>query len=1122
MIQVRDELLDWRDFKMKIKRRFKPTRGGTILSQMLRLRQSGTISEYREAFEELSAEVPHVPDDVLEEVFLHGMKRTLREQVVRLRPVGMDEIVEMARIIEEQENDKSAFQSRNFQRTHSAPSFNNNQRNNSSPVKNGEATTARKSFDSSRESRQGEQRRPVQNPCRHCGERFYAGHRCKAFQKFKCMDVEEESDPEEEPEEEQEETKGQQTQQNQELQVLSLQSMVGITSKKTLKVIGQIGSEKVVVLIDSGASCNFIAKKFVEEKGLPVQPTQEFGVSIGDGRVLSGQGKCSGVELSIQGVKIDEEYLVFELGKIDVVLGYTWLAKLGETRINWGLHIMKFVVNEQWVTISGDPSLLKAQVSMNSMEKLIEKEEVVYLLELQALFEAKPGDKQLQVPSRGVKQILKEFEEVFNMPQGLPPKRNREHAITLQSGTSPINIRPYRYSHIQKDEIEKLVREMLQAGIIRPSISPFSSPVLLVKKKDGGFRFCVDYRAVNKSTIQDRYPIPVIEELLDELAGASIFSKLDLKSGYHQIRVKEEDICKTAFKTHEGHYEFLVMPFGLTNAPATFQSVMNEIFRPYLRKFVLVFFDDILVYSRSEAEHKEHLRIVLSVLKKHQFYANEKKCAFGQSSVAYLGHVISAEGVAADPEKIEAMKSWPQPKNVTLLRGFLGLTGYYRRFVASYGKIARPLTDLLKKDGFKWSEGADKAFCWLKSAMMMLPVLRLPDFNKPFVVETDASGVGIGAVLSQENHPVAYISKAFSSTGRVKSVYERELLAIVYAVTKWRHYLTGNPFTIRTDQKSLRHLLEQRTVSVEQQKWTSKLLGLNYTIEYRPGKDNRVADALSRQQGVVNDAVELQEFQLTAPLSIDLDELALQVEKDKELQNIILAIKEGVNAPEGYYLKQGHLFHDGRLVIPTKSPFIPSLMKQFHDSAIGGHEGALKTFKRMAREVYWKGMRGEVTEFIKACEVCQRNKYSTLSPAGLLSPLPIPTQVWSDISLDFVEGLPVSRGLDVIMVVVDRLSKYAHFIPLRHPFTAKGVAEAFIKEIIRVHGFPETMVSDRDKIFLSRFWEELFKLQGTALHKSTAYHPQSDGQTEVVNRCLESYLRCFVGRKPSSWSQWLP
>lgn len=661
----------------------------------------------------------------------------------------------------------------------------------------------------------------------------------------------------------------------------------------------------MVVLVDSGASCCFIAKHLVDKLGLLVAPIVEFGVAIGDGRVLVGNGKCEGVKLNIQGVEISEEYLRFEMGGTDLVLGYTWLEKLGETRINWGLHLLRFQVEYKWVTLNGDPDLLRAQASLNTMEKLSENAEEVILLELQALFESEEEQPTRKAVRLGIHKILKEFQNVFNMPSGLPPKRSREHAITLQAGTSPINIRPYRYSHYPKNEIEKLVQEMLQAGIIKPSISPFSSLVLLAKKKDGGFRFCVDYRAVNKSTIPDRYPIPVIEELLDVLARASVFSKLDLKSGYHQIRVKDSDVGKTAFKMHERHYEFLVMPFGLTNAPATFQSVMNDIFKPYLQKFVLVFFDDILVYSRSDKEYQEHLRIVLQVLKDQGFYANENKCAFAQPKVAYLGHVISKRGVEADPEKIKAMKQWPQPKNITALRGFLGLTGYYRRFVEAYGKIVRPLTELLKKDGFKWTEEATQAFEILKRAMSSLLVLVLPDFSKPFTVETDASGTCIGAVLSQGDRPIAFISKGFSSKGRVKSVYERELLAIIFAVTKWRHYLTGHQFTIRTDQKSLRYLLEHRAVSVEQQKWASKLLGLNYTIEYRPGRENRVADDLSRRTEVKEEPQQLLEFQLTAPLSIDMDELALQAEKDETLQRIIRGVLVGDKEFESYTVEKG-------------------------------------------------------------------------------------------------------------------------------------------------------------------------------------------------------------------------
>uniref|UniRef100_A0A8R7Q2M0 Reverse transcriptase domain-containing protein n=1 Tax=Triticum urartu TaxID=4572 RepID=A0A8R7Q2M0_TRIUA len=342
-----------------------------------------------------------------------------------------------------------------------------------------------------------------------------------------------------------------------------------------------------------------------------------------------------------------------------------------------------------------------------------------------------------------VEEVLQQFPEVFQEPKGLPPKRLHDHKIPLKEKATPPNSRPYRVPHMQKNELERQVDAMLRDKIIRASESPYSSPAILVMKKDGTWRMCIDYRKLTEAIIKNKFPIPVIEDLLDELHGATYFTKLDLRSGYHQVRMDENDIPKTAFRTYFGHYEFLVMPFGLANAPGAFQALMNNIFGPYLRKFVLIFFDDILIFSKSLSEHLEHLQIALQLLKEHQLYAKLSKCVFAVTQVDYLGHVINAEGVSIDPSKVATVAKWPTPTTPKQLRGFLGLCGYYRRFVRNFGTIARPLHDLLKKDNFSWTDKQTSVFQQLKQAMTNAPVLALPNFTEPFVLEKDASGTGI-------------------------------------------------------------------------------------------------------------------------------------------------------------------------------------------------------------------------------------------------------------------------------------------------------------------------------------------------------------------------------------------
>ncbi|PNY17867.1 hypothetical protein L195_g014621, partial [Trifolium pratense] len=846
-----------------------------------------------------------------------------------------------------------------------------------------------------------------------------------------------------------------------------------------------------------------------------VQNNSSLNIKLGDGSCSRTKGTCEGLEIMVDGLKVVVDVQLFELGCVDVILGIEWLRTLGDMIVNWKSHTMSFWFNKKWVTMKGIGSQLSMMETLQSVlgkPKLKGgiggKEEknkvscgVLHSLEVNQ--------------SEELEQLLSLCADVFQDPKGLPPKRKKEHVITLREGAEAVNVRPYRYPHHHKNEIEKQVNEMMKAGIIRHSTSSFSSPVILVKKKDNSWRMCVDYRALNKATIPDKFPIPVIEELLDELHGASYFSKLDLKSGYHQVRVKETDIHKTAFRTHEGHYEFLVMPFGLMNAPSTFQSLMNEVFKPLLRKSVLVFFDDILVYSKTWSEHMSHLKEVLHIMQSQQLVANKKKCQFGQKSVEYLGHLITYQGVAVDPSKIVSVTNWPIPKNVKGVRGFLGLTGYYRKFIKDYGKIAKPLTELTKKDAFVWNEKALHAFETLKKCLTTAPVLALPNFGKEFVIESDASGSGIGAILMQDKKPIAYFSKALGVRNLAKSAYEKELMAVVLSIQHWRPYLIGRKFIVSTDQKSLKQLLQQRMVSADQQNWAAKLLGYDFDIIYKPGRLNNGADALSRvNEGEVCQFVSSVHWQ-------DEDMLKSEVHEDPQLKQIIEALQQDAQAKPGYEYKNGVLLYEGRLVISAHSSMVQTLLSEFHTTPQGGHSGFYKTYRRIAANLYWIGMKNTVQEFVKACDTCQRQKYLTSSPGGLLQPLPIPDRIWEDLSMDFITGLPKSKGYEAILVIVDRLSKYVHFIPLKHPYTAKIIAEIFVREVVRLHGIPLSIVSDRDPIFMSKFWRELFKLQGTKLKMSTAYHPETDGQTEVVNRCLETYLRCFITDQPRTWANWI-
>ncbi|KAJ9528536.1 hypothetical protein QJQ45_020487 [Haematococcus lacustris] len=699
--------------------------------------------------------------------------------------------------------------------------------------------------------------------------------------------------------------------------------------------------------------------------------------------------------------------------------------------------------------------------------------------------------------------LVHQYPSVF--PKELPavqdmPRRSVDHTIHL-TGPAPSPRPIYRMSQPELDQLKKQLDDLLAKGFIRPSTSPFAAPVLFVRKKDGSLRLCVDFRA-------------------------QVFSKIDLRSGYHQIRVAEDDIPKTAFRTRYGHYEFTVLPFGLCNAPATFQQLMNDVFKPHLDDFVLVYLDDILVFSKSAADHERHLHLTLSLLRQHQLCANLAKCAFWLDTVDFLGHIVSAAGIQPDPTKVKAVLDWPAPQDKHQLRSFLGTANYYRRLLHHHAHRVLPLTDLLRDEQpWRWGEAEQRAFANIKAAMASSPVVRPPDFSLPFTVKTDASLFAIGAVLTQQDssdaeYVVAYESRKLDPAQVNYPAHERELLAVLHALTTWRHYLLGRPFIVETDNSATTHVLTQSNLTGRQMRWTQRLAEFDITFVHKAGKHHTVPDALSRRP----------DHQLTALSIVDPDpsffstfdrhapeDLAYQAALSQALS------PPSPSSPTHLQVIEGRLYTTStppRLYIPS-SPLRAQLLHEAHDAHTAAHLGRAKTLERLQRHFYWPQMQKTVQEYVRTCDKCQRNKATNQLP-GLLQPLPIPSRNWQQVSMDFIGPLPATpRGHTMIFTIVDKLSKMIHLIPTTTTATAHDTARLFFDHIFKHHGLPEAIISDRDPKFTSDFWTSLFHLTGTRLLLSSAYHPQTDGQTERANRTVEDMLRPYVKDHKTDWDQHL-
>ncbi|KAD2805415.1 hypothetical protein E3N88_38792 [Mikania micrantha] len=691
--------------------------------------------------------------------------------------------------------------------------------------------------------------------------------------------------------------------------------------------------------------------------------------------------------------------------------------------------------------------------------------------------------------------VVCDYPNVFpeDLP-GLPPPRQVEFRIDLVPGAAPIARAPYRLAPSEMQELSNQLQELLDKGFIRPSFSPWGAPVLFVKKKDGTFRMCIDYRELNKVTIKNRYPLPRIDDLFDQLQGSSYYSKIDLRSGYHHLRIQEEDIPKIAFRTRYGHYEFLVMPFGLTNAPAVFMDLMNRVCKPYLDKFIIVFLDDILIYSKTQEEHKEHLQLALELLRKEKLYAKLSKCDFWIREVQFLGHVVNEQGIHVDKSKIEAIKNWEAPKTPTEVRQFLGLAGYYRRFIEGFSKIAQPLTALTHKDKkYLWTKKQEAAFQLLKHKLCSTPILSLPDGTDDFVVYCDASIQGLGCVLMQREKVIAYASRQLKVHERNYTTHDLELGAVLFALKIWRHYLYVF--------------------------WLELLNDYECAIKYHPGKANVVADALSRKN--TSKPKRVRALQLTIHPNLPEHIRMAQVEALKA-ENLVAESLRGMEQQletkaDGlhYFMERIWVLHHGNLR--------DLVMDEAHKSRYSIHPGSDKMYHDLKVLYWWPHMKFDIATYVGKCLTCAKVKIEYQKPSGLLTQPEIPMWKWEQLSMDFITKLPrTPSGCDTIWVIVDRLTKSAHFLAIKENDKMERLARIYVREVVSRHGVPISIISDRDARFTSNFWKSLQKSLGTRLDMSTAYHPQTDGQSERTIQTFEDMLRACVVDFGNSWETHLP
>ena len=804
----------------------------------------------------------------------------------------------------------------------------------------------------------------------------------------------------------------------------------------------------------------------------------------------------------------------------------------------------------------------KAWLCVLKSEMIMEIEKQLNEIAFKNIADQNEKDKEIyEALSPQLKKLLDKYPKVFSEYKGLPPERpNTDHTIELEPGSTPTFKNIYPMSQKELETLKKELIELLSSGRIRPSTSPYGAPVFFVYTEEK-MRLVVDYRALNKISVKNRAALPNIQEILDRLSKAKFFTKLDLASGFHQILINENDCKKTAFRTKYGHFEWTVMPFGLSNAPATFQNTMNSVFRDFIDIFVTVYIDDILIYSDNLEEHIEHLEKVLKRLEENQFHVRLHKCSFLLTELEYLGYKIGQNKISVLESRIQDIKEFPLPQTATLLRSFLGLANTVHRFVPNQASLLADISELLKSLPTKagsnaavhWTPELERKFYHIRNEISNPQVLAVFDPEKEIHLFSDWSKSGIGSFVGQIHddvlRPIAFHSRKCNDAERKYHPYHGEIMALVEALKVHRHYLYGQVFKSYVDHQSLRHILNQNKLKPLHQRWLTDLLAFDFFIEWIPGEWNFVSDILSRNSFVRDIGVSTEDkseehieklpvllnsiIQLQTNL---LNQIREQQSNDESIQEIIACLPQSsininaltdqniqkpripkhlVHLIKHYSVQRGLLYFDDKLVIPK------CLRKEIfalaHTNFI--HNSWIKVTERIMRNFYWSSMSEDIQKFCRNCDSCQRNKTPRRLPYGLLHPLPVPERKGEILSVDFMSGFSESNGYNALTVWVDFLTKRVWIYPCKKIDDTYQIAQDFLKHVYRESGLPRALVSDRDPRFISSLWEEICKSLNIEQRMSTAYHPQSDGQTENKNGWILEILRSLVHHNQTNWSE---